>query len=125
MENRALVIRTTGDQTPAGPVTIKLMGNQKMAGAIYDGIAKNVIAVNEKELAALRAELEKLRAREGVKKHREDRDWHIVQLDLERKYGTKPHGELYGKVLVAWVLTLLFAQECFKRLGIWIREGRR
>ena len=61
----------------------------------------------------------------GCQKHREDRDWCIVQLGLERKYGTKPHGELYGKVLVAWVLTLLFAQECFRRLGIWIREGKR
>ena len=105
MERRAIVIRT--------------MGNPEIAGAIVDGMTKNVIPLDVKELKAVRAELTRLRAREGVRKNREDRDWHDVQMSLERQYGVRQHGVVYDRIIVAWALTCLFVTECYRRLSAW------
>lgn len=114
MENRAIVIRKR--EQAGGHATIKLIGNQRIAGAIYDAMTKDVTAINAEELRALKKELRRMRAREGVRKRREDRDWIVVQAELERKYGSKVHGELYHRALVAWALASMIAVESVRRL---------
>ena len=108
MERRALVIKT--------------MGDPEIAGAIVDGMTRQIEPLNTSELMAMKRELRRLRGREGVRKYREDRDWHKVQQDLDRQYRVPQHGVVYEHVLIAWAITCLFIAECFRRLSEWNRR---
>lgn len=111
MERRALVIRTAGDP--------------EIAGAIVDGMTRQVIPLNSAELDAMREELKKLRAREGTRQYRQRKDWSETSLELQRKYGVKPHSDIYKGVLIVWTLTCLTVTECARRLARCVREGRK
>jgi len=125
MQNRAIVVKTMGTEDMRGTVMIRAAGNQKIAGAIIDGIKPTITPLTNRELAAVRAELARLRAREGTKKPREDREFRRFQAELNRKYRIKPHGELYGNALVAYAITSLTIVELIKRLRALWMEGRR
>lgn len=125
MEQRAIVVKTMGSQEMSGAIVIKAMGNPRMAGAIIDAIKPNVIPLNNRELKAVKAELARQRARQGVKKPREDEEWQATKLDLRRKYGTKHHSDFYVSMLIAWTISSLFICECCKRLYMFVREGLR
>lgn len=109
MERRALVIRTAGDP--------------EIAGAIVDGMTRQVIPLNSSELDAVRAELKRLQAREGTRQYRQRKDWNETSMELQRKYAVKPHGEVYRCFLIAWTLTCLTVAECGRRLARRVREG--
>lgn len=102
MTRRAVVIRTVGDA--------------EIAGAIVDGMSQRVYQLDWGELTAVRAELARLRARTDVRKYREDRDWHLVQAELQERYAIRPHGAFYNHVLLAYTISYMFFKECFRRL---------
>lgn len=110
MERRALVIRTAGDP--------------EIAGAIVDGMTRQVIPLNSAELDAMREELKKLRAREGTRQYRQRKDWSETCADLQRKYGVKQHGTVYQYMLIGWALTCLTIEECCRRIANSMKEGR-
>jgi hypothetical protein len=103
MERRAVVIRTVGDP--------------EIAGAIVDGMNRNLIPLNEGELLHMQTEYTRLKAREDVRKYRLDREWYKVQRSLERRYRIRRHGAVYETLLIGWALTCLFICECYRRLA--------
>lgn len=125
MKDRAIVVKTTGTREMSGTVVIKAVGDQRIAGAIIEGIKPTTVTpLTNRELVALRAELARLRAREGTKKPREDREFRYFQAELNRKYRIRPHSKLYDNALVAYAITALVIEECIRRLGVRM-EGRR
>ena len=80
-------------------VTIKTADPQ-IAGAIAEGAA--VV-----ELREVRAELGRVKAREGVRAEAANRRWERTKRRLARKYSTEPMGRLHGAILGAWGLLWL------------------
>lgn len=97
-------------------IVIRTMGDPEIAGAIVDGMSRRVIQLDEDELAVVKAELARLRARTSVRKYREDRDWHMVKAELAQKYAVRRHSAAYDRLLLAYVISYLFFKTAFKRL---------
>ena len=105
-------------------LVIKTYGNPEIAGAIVDGLSRQMIPLNCAELDAVKAELKRLQAREGTRQYRQRTDWDATCAELQRKYGVKPHGAAYDYFVIAWALTSLTVAECCRRLSVRIREGK-
>ena len=106
--NRAIVIKTAGDP--------------EIAGAIVDGITKKVIPLDADELATVKAECARLKARDGVRRSKEDDEWPAIRDGMAVKFGCKTHGPVYNNILLAWAIMWLVIFECFRRLQAWNRE---
>lgn len=87
--NRAIVVKTYGDQ--------------QIAGAIVDGMNR-VPAINAAELETVKAECARLQAVNGVRAVGDQKRWNKTRKKLTRKYSVKPVGRLYGAILGAWAL---------------------
>lgn len=87
--NRAIVVKTYGDQ--------------QIAGAIVDGMSK-APALNAAELETVRAENVRLKALTGVRSYGDSVRLETACKALAVKYSTKPVGRLYGAILGAWAL---------------------
>ena len=108
-----------------GALVIKTYGDPEIAGAIVDGMTRKVIPLNDREYRVVRAELARLRACQGVRKYRQERDWHITQMELERKYGTKPRSNLYKNFLMGYAFTCLLLEACWRKLTTKVRRNLR
>lgn len=105
--SRALVIRRYGDQ--------------EIAGAIVDGMTKNVIRLDDGELAAVKAELARLRAQDGLRSYGDEIRFETACKALALKYSTKPHGRAYNAILCAWALLWMGVFAAYERLSAWNR----
>lgn len=111
MENRALVIKT--------------YGNPEMCGAIVDGITREVIPLNDKELDSMKRDYMRMKAREGVRHTKAaDKKWEETKRDLAIQYRVKRHGRIHNTLLIGYVITYLLIKECFDRLFAAV-EGKR
>lgn len=63
------------------------------------------------ELRAVREELGKLQARDGVRAEADKRRWERTRRRLARKYTTRPVGRLRGAILGVWGLLWLEVDE--------------
>lgn len=102
-------------------IVIKSYGDQQIAGAIVDGMSK-APALNAAELETVRAENVRLKALTGVRSYGDSVRLETACKALAVKYSTKPVGRLYGAVLGAWALlwvSLLGWVEYFK---VWNRS---
>lgn len=69
---------------------------------------------NAVELRAVREELGKLQARNGVRAEADKRRWERTRRRLARKYTTRPIGRLRGAILGVWGLLWLEIDEWYK-----------
>jgi len=100
--SRALVIRTAGD--PA------------MAGAIVDGMTRNIVQSGDR--AIIRGEFEKLRET-SMRREKRKKPAKTPRYVRERKYTSKPHGRAYNAIIGAWGLLwyILYGVTAWKRGG--------
>lgn len=87
--NRAIVVKTYGDQ--------------QIAGAIVDGMSR-APAINAAELETVRVENVRLKALTGVRSYGDSVRLETACKALAIKYSVKPVGRLYGAILGLWAL---------------------
>lgn len=104
-------------------VVIKTVGDPQIAGAILEGMTQRVIPLDDGELAAVKAEYARLRAKDAVRIYGDGVCFESVSKALAVKYSTPKHGRLYGAVwgvIGGLVLAINGWYEYFKA---WNREG--
>ena len=106
----------------ARAVVIKTAGDKEIAGAIVDGISRNITPLNEAELAVVTAELTRLKAAYGVMKERDDRYWADKMSALESKYGTEPSSKVADALTLAWATVWTVLQGWIEYFQRWNRE---
>jgi hypothetical protein len=76
---------------------------------------------NAVELRAVKEELGKLQAREGVRAEAANTRWKRTQRRLARKYSTEPVGRVRGAFLGAWGLLWYGIYAAYDYLSAWNR----
>lgn len=105
---KAIVIRTTGDP--------------EIAGAIVDGMTRNIIPLDEGELANVRAELEAYKAREGVRAYGDYKRTQAARQTNMRIYRATPAKRVSGAILGVWGLLWLVIFAAYDYLSAWNRR---
>ena len=93
-----------------------IYGDSKIGTAIADGLTA-------KELAMVKAENKRLKAKQGVKEFAEDQAWKETKEKLARTYHVKQHGKVYGFLLLAWALLWVGIFAEYARLSAINREA--
>lgn len=88
----------------------------RMAAAIAEGAS--VV-----ELRAVKAENEKLHAKDGVRALADEKRWQRTRKRLARKYYTPPMNPVRGAILIAWAMLWLGIFNTFDFLKAWNRRG--
>lgn len=111
-------------------VVIKTAGNPEIAGAIVDGISKNIVPLSADELEVVRREYERLeaeykmlQAEYGVMKPRDSKYWQaqIDKLNAEDDSGNVK--KLRNTLTLVWAIVWTMCDEWFHFLQDWNREG--
>ena len=87
----------------------------RMAAAIAEGAS--VV-----ELRAVKAENEKLHAKDGVRAIADEKRWQRTRKRLARKYRTLPMNPVRGAILTAWAMIWLGIFSIYDRLSAWNRK---
>lgn len=87
----------------------------RMAAAIAEGAS--VV-----ELRAVKAENEKLHAKDGVRAIADEKRWQRTRKRLARKYYTPPMNPVRGAILTVWAMLWLGIFNAFDFLKAWNRE---
>jgi hypothetical protein len=77
---------------------------------------------NAVELRAVKEELGKLQAREGVRAEAANRRWERQRRRLARKYSTEPVGRVRGAFLGVWGLLWYGIYAAYDYLSAWNRR---
>jgi hypothetical protein len=104
-------------------VVIKTVGDPQIAGAILDGMTQRVIPLDDGELAAVKAEYARLRAKDAVRAYGDEKRFESVRKALAVKYSTPNHGRLYEAILAAWACLWLAVYGMGEYLMEWNRRG--
>ena len=83
-------------------VVIRTVGDPEIAGAIVDGMSRQVIPLNDSELSAVKAECARLRQQRDIRACGDEKRFQAACKALEAKYYTRPHGRLYKAILKVW-----------------------
>lgn len=103
-------------------LVIKTYGDPEMCGAIVDGMTRNVVALDDGELAAVKAECDRLRAKEDIRAYGDGIRFETACKALAVKYQPEPHGRLYWAVMRVWAAVWLGLYTVYDMLGV-ITEG--
>ena len=87
----------------------------RMAAAIAEGAS--VV-----ELRAVKAENEKLHAKDGVRAIADEKRWQRTRKRLARKYYTPPMNPVRGAILTAWAMLWLGIFNIYDQLSAWNRK---
>lgn len=104
-------------------VVIKTAGDPAMAGAIVDGMTQRVIPLNQDELAMVKAECARLRAKDAVRAYGDAVRYKAACSELEARYYTPQHGRVYEAVTGAWALLWAIIFGAYDYLSAWNREA--
>ena len=74
------------------------------------------------ELRAVKAENEKLHAKDGVRAIADEKRWQRTRKRLARKYYTPPMNPVRGAILTAWAMLWLGIYNAFDFLKAWNRR---
>lgn len=105
--NRAIVVKTYGDQ--------------QIAGAIVDGMNR-VPAINAAELEMVRAENVRLKALTGVRSYGDSVRLETACKALAVNNSVKPVGRLYGAILGLWALLWYEVAQWVEYFKVWNRS---
>ena len=87
----------------------------RMAAAIAEGAS--VV-----ELRAVKAENEKLHAKDGVRAIADEKRWQRTRKRLARKYYTPPMNPVRGAILTVWAMLWLGIFNIYDQLSAWTRK---
>lgn len=104
-------------------VVIKTAGDPAMAGAIVDGMTQRVIPLNQDELAIVKAECARLRARDAVRAYGDSVRYKAACSELEARYFTPQHGRLYEAATGAWACFWGIVYSAYDYFSKWNREA--
>jgi hypothetical protein len=104
-------------------VVIKTVGVPEMGAPIADALTRVIPLADGEELAAVKAENEHLKARDGVRQSGDDKRWEETQAKLAAAYGVRRHGRLYRRLLVSWAMLWVEIFDWFHFFQTWNREG--
>lgn len=104
-------------------VVIKTVGDPQIAGAILDGMTQRVIPLDDGELAAVKAEYARLRAKDAVRAYGDEKRFESVRKALAVKYSTPNHGRLYEAILGTWGLLWYGIYAAYDYLSAWNRRA--
>lgn len=82
-------------------IVIKSYGDAEIASAIADGMTR-AIPLESGELREVKAEYQRLQARDAVRAYGDEKRWQETREELAQKYGPERHGRLYWAVLSLW-----------------------
>ena len=105
--NRAIVIRT--------------VGNPEIAGAIVDGMTQRVIPLDTGELAEIKAEYARLKARDDIRNYGDSIRWNSVRQAMALKYQVEPLGRFHSAILAGWGLLWDSVYGWYKYFCAWNR----
>ena len=108
---KALVIKTYGDESTANAI----------AGAIIDTSTRRVIQLDEDELASVKAEVARLRDKNGLRAYGDEKRLRTAQEDWQQRYSTKQHGRLYDGIMGLYGLVCLGINGAYCYLSAWNR----
>lgn len=103
-------------------VVIKTVGDEEIAGAIVDGMTKRIIRLNGDELAAMKAELARYKARNGIRAYGDKKRLRTARREMARKYSIKPAKPIVGAILGVYGLICLGVAEAYAQLAEWNRR---
>lgn len=99
-------------------------GNADMANSMADVLmAETDVRVAQEDTESVRAELEREKAENGVRKVRDTKTFKRKMLRSRRKYHVRKLTRPEEILLIGWAITCLTVQECFRRLAAWNREA--
>ena len=104
-------------------VVIKTVGNTDMGAPIADALTRVIPMEDSEALAAMKAENEQLKARDGVRRDGDDKRWEETRARLAAEYGVKRHGAAYQRLLLGWAMLWLGILDWFRFFQTWNREG--
>ena len=108
---RALVIKEYGDREISNAIS----------GAIIDGVNERVIPLDNNEISALRAELARLRDKNGLRAYGDAKRLMRARGRMARKYSTRPVKPAIGAILGVYGLLCLLIAETYTQLAMWNR----
>lgn len=103
-------------------VVIKTIGDNEIAGAIVEGMTRRVIPMNTEELAVIKAELARYKARNGLRAYGDEKRLRTAKSEMARKYSSKPTKPIVGAILGVYGLFCLGVAEAYARLAEWNRS---
>ena len=103
-------------------LVIKSVGDPEIAGAIIDGITKSVIQLDEGEMAAAKAEVARLRDKNGLRAYGDQKRLRTARREMAIKYSTKPVGRMTGAILGLYGLVCLLVASAYEQLATWNRS---
>ena len=102
-------------------IVIKTIGDTDIGNAIADGMTR-AIPLDNGELNQVKAEYQRLQARDAVRAYGEEKRWQETREALARKYAPERHGRLYWAVLALWAWVWYEFSEWVAFLQAWNRE---
>lgn len=101
---------------------IKQYGDPQIAGAIVEGMTRRVIPLDSDELAAVKLEVVRLRAIQGLRAYGDSRRFERSRRELAEKYSVRPVSRAGGAVLAVWGLLWLGIYTAYDHLSAWNRR---
>lgn len=99
-----------------------VIGDPEMAGAIIDGITKNVIELDKGELAVVKSELARLRVKTELRAYGDQKRLRMAREEMARKYSIKPVGRTTGAFLGLYGLLCISVATAYGKLAKWNRS---
>ena len=103
-------------------VVIKTVGDPEIAGAIIDGMTRRVIPLDDGEMAMLKAELVRLRDKNGIRAYGDQKRLRIARSEMARKYSTRPVKPIVGAFLGLYGLACYGVAKSYEFLAEWNRR---
>ena len=103
-------------------LVIKSVGDPEIAGAIIDGITRNVIELDRGELEVVKDELTRLKVRSELRAYGDQKRLRMARQEMARKYSTKPVGRATGAFLGLYGLFCLWVATAYRQLAEWNRS---
>ena len=85
-------------------IVIKTMGDPETCDAIVSGMTRQIIPYNSKEMAEIRAEVARLKAKDEIRACGDVQRLENARIDMAEKYMPVYHGALYWAILRGWAL---------------------
>ena len=102
-------------------VVIRTVGDAELGSAIAEGMSCRVIPLDTGELEAVRAEVKRLEAVNGVRARGDTKRWAETKAEMARMYPVRRPGPVRETLLLAWAMLWMEIYEAFEYLSAWNR----
>lgn len=103
-------------------MVIKTYGDPEIAGAIVDGMSRRVYNLDGDQLAVVKAELARYKARHELRVYGDQKRLRAARRELAMKYSSEPHGRAYNAIMGVYGLVVLTIATAAAYLSAWNRR---